>query len=87
MPIEASTAIRDLRVHTIAMHHIVNQKDAKSIGNLDFFTYFSSLCNKLYRDSPSAFREESNTNFVHLRLLQKYNLVSILLYFQRTFQF
>ena len=38
MPIEASTAIRDLRVHTIAMHHIVNQKDAKSIGNLDFFS-------------------------------------------------
>ena len=86
MPIEASTAIRDLRVHTIAMHHIVNQKDAKSIGK-DFFTYFSSLCNKLYRDSPSVFREESNTNFVHLRMLQKYNLVYILLYFQRTFQF
>ena len=40
MPIEASTTIRDLRVHTIAMHHIVNQKDAKSIGNLDFFNLF-----------------------------------------------
>ena len=40
MPIEANTAIRDLRVHTIAMHHIVNQKDAKSIGNLDFFHLF-----------------------------------------------